>query len=337
MKKQVICVLGVLLLLLSLLPAGTVHATESPLTALSSQAVVVIDYETGEVLYDENMDIPLLAASLTKIMTAYILFEEIAAGNLTMDTLIPVSNHAVHISRAIDHRAPFSAGASYTADTFLKLIFLPSSNAATVAVAEYIAGTEETFIERMNETAEHLGMNAQYESVHGLWGDNRKTAHCVALLTRHFIRSHPDVLQYSSLESVEFYDREYLNINRLIFDYAEIDGFKTGATEAAGYCLATTAERNGQRIIVVTMNAPSRDAAFDDSLALLDYGFAVLDDRYMEADTDTPEDVPQDVEPSAVKPSLHVGIVAGAIGVIVVVTGISFLAVIVSVFRKNET
>jgi len=332
MKKRTICACCVLLLLLSLFPVRTAQAREP--VSLTSQAAVVIDYESGEILYSQNMDIPLIAASLTKLMTAYILFEEIAAGNLTEETLISVSPHVVHISTEIDHRAPFSEGASYTVDTFFKLIFLPSSNAATIAVAEYISGTEEAFVTRMNETAQRLDMNAQYETAHGLWGDNLKSAYCVAILTKNLIQTHPAVLAYSSLESFRFYDTEYSNINRLIFDSEEIDGFKTGATATAGYCLATTAYRGGQRIIAVTMNAPSRDDAFADSQALLDYGFAVLE--YHNAAI-TPDDTPPD-EPAQVTEvfHLHVWIVAAIIGIIAVVIGIGIFVVVRSVFRKGE-
>jgi len=278
MKKRAIAALCILLLLLSLQPGALACAPEN-FVYLNSRAAIVIDYETGAVLFRRNMDMELDPASLTKIMTAYILFEEIAAGNLTMDTLIPVSEHAVHISTTIDHRAPFSEGAAYSVDTFFKLIFLPSSNAATIAVAEYISGSQEAFTERMNATAERLGMDARYGTAHGLWDSNRKTVLCAAILTRSILREFPEVLQYSSLESFLFYDTEYFNINRLLFDNEEIDGFKTGATATAGYCLVTTAERDGQRIIVVTLNAPTRADAFADSEDLLAYGFAALEDR----------------------------------------------------------
>ena len=300
----------------------TAHAAEP--IYLASQAAVVIDYETGAVLFNQNMDTLLVPASLTKIMTAYILYEEIVAGNLTKDSLIPITPHAQHISTEIDHRAPFSEDAAYTVDTLLKLIFLPSSNAGSIAVAEHISGSQEAFAQRMNETADRLGMDAQYETAHGLWGDNLKTAYCVAILTRNLIQNHPDVLAYSSLESVRFYDTEYFNINRLIFDYEEIDGFKTGATAAAGYCLVTTALRDGRRIIVVTMNAPSRDAAFADSLTLLDYGFAALENRDVAVEAEAPDVTPPydpaEAREEAVRP--YIGILVGALVVICIVAGV---------------
>jgi len=326
MKRKAICIACLLLLFMFLNPISI--AQESPL----SEATVVIDFDTGDILYNRNMDTRLVPASLTKIMTAYILYEEIAAGNLTKESLIPVSPNALYMSTAIDHRAPFSEGASYTVHTFLQLIFLPSSNSGTVAIAEYISGTQEAFAERMNETAARLGMNAQYETAHGLWGDNQKTAHCVAILIRHFIQSHPDVLRYSSLESFLFYDTEYFNINRLIFDSAEIDGFKTGATVAAGYCLATTAIRDGRRIIAVTMNASSRDAAFADSEALLEYGFAELEYR-----TALSVEIPENISVEEVKEEAsstpHPGIWIGVFGLI----GISIFIVICLVYKKHKS
>jgi len=330
MKKQASYILCILLLF-SLIPIPTAHATV-PL----SESAVVIDFDTGEVLYNRNMNARLTPASLTKIMTAYILYEEIAAGNLTKDSLIPISPNAFYMNTVIDNRAPFSEGASYTVNTFLQLIFLPSSNSGTVAIAEYLSGTQEAFAERMNETAARLGLNAQYETAHGLWGNNEKTAHCVAVLIRHLIRNHPDVLQYSSLESFLFYDTEYFNINRLIFDSEEIDGFKTGATVAAGYCLATTAIRDGRRIIVVTMNASSRDAAFVDSQVLLEHGFAELEYRNMAVNLDLPDDIAAEEPEELVTSTLHPGIWIGALGGIVIAAGICIFAVISSIFKKRK-
>jgi len=267
--KKTIPLLCALLLCVSLFTVATPSAQAAPV--ITAQAAVVLDFETGEILFERNMHVSRPPASMTKIMTAYIVFEEIAAGNLTLDTYIPISHHASHFARdAWPGHLILTAGHYYSVETLLRLIMLPSHNGACIALAEYISGSEEAFVVRMNQAAERLGMDAVYENSHGLWG-NSKSAYATAILLRDFITNHPDILRISSMRSFTFKGATVNNTNRILSE-THIDGFKTGTTAAAGPCLASTAYRDGQRVIVVTMASSNNDNRFLDSQRLLNFG-----------------------------------------------------------------
>ncbi len=250
---------------------------------ISADYAIVIDYDTGETLYEKDADSMQIPASMTKVMTAYIIFEELEAGNLTLDTLVPVSEENAAISRdAANYPAsvPLEAGSSLTVDTLLRLIFLPSASASCIVMAEYISGSEEAFVQRMNETAQRLGMTAEYENSHGAH-DHYMTTRSQAMLVRECIQRFPEMLDYTSTTSVTLEDgRTYTNTNGLLpggdYEYEGADGFKTGTTASAGYCLSATAERDGHRVISVIMHSDNDETRHTDSIALLDYGFEVL-------------------------------------------------------------
>ncbi|MCL2588560.1 MAG: stalk domain-containing protein [Oscillospiraceae bacterium] len=267
MKKctRILCALLIIACIFTIVPA-TASAVN-----ITAQAAVVLDFETGEVLFERDPHTRRPPASMTKIMTAYIVYEEIAAGRLTLDTMIPISHHASHFARdAWPGHLILASGGHYSVETLLRLIMLPSHNGACVALAEYISGSEAAFVERMNAEAERLGMNAIYENSHGLWA-NSKSAYATAILLRDFITNHPDILRISGMRSFTFKGATVNNTNRILSE-PHIDGFKTGTTAAAGPCLASTAYRNGQRVVVVTMNSSNNDNRFNDSLRLLDFG-----------------------------------------------------------------
>ena len=268
-----------LAMLSGLLPAAAAEPAEPQITADSA---IVIDYDTGEALYEKDADTMRVPASMTKVMTAYIIFEELEAGDLTLDTLVPISDFAADISRnqaRYPTAVPLPYGGSLTVDTLLKLILLPSASASCVAMAEYIAGTEAAFVQRMNETAQRLGMTAQYENCHGAHV-HYLTARSQAILVRECISRFPQMLEYTSMTSMTFDGETYPNTNQLLpgaaFEYEGADGFKTGTINAAGYCLSATAVRDGRRIISVVMHADDNTTRHTDSIALLDYGFAKL-------------------------------------------------------------
>jgi len=273
MKKRIISLLLVLLLLFALMPVSSAAVATPSVTA---QAAVVMDFATGELLFSRDPDTLRAPASMTKIMTAFIVYEEIAAGRLTLDTMVPISTHASNFERnAWPGHLVIAAGGYYSVETLLRLIMLPSHNAGCVAFAEFISGSEAAFVVRMNEEAARLGMDAVYENSHGLWG-NRKSAHSVAILLRAFIQDHPDILRITSMRTMNFKGATVNNTNRIL-SAPHIDGFKTGTTAAAGPCLASTASRDGQRVIAVTMNSTNNDHRFWDSERLLDFGLAELE------------------------------------------------------------
>ena len=272
-----------LALILALALTTAVLAAPAPAEpSISADSAIVIDYDTGEALYEKNADAMMVPASMTKVMTAYIIFEELEAGNLTLDTMVPVSNTNADRSRSSNYPAivPLPYGQSQSVDTLLKLILIPSASASCIAMADYISGSEAAFVQRMNETAQRLGMTAEYENCHGAHV-HYLTARSQAILVREFISHFPQVLEHTSMTGVSFNGRWYPNTNKLLpgLDYAYdgADGFKTGTIDAAGYCLSATAVKNGRRIISVVMHADDDRTRHTDSAALLDYGFAMLE------------------------------------------------------------
>ena len=277
--KRLSCASLVLVLLLSLLPLPA-RAAQAP--DIYADSAIVIDYDTGEALYDKSADALMVPASMTKIMTAYIIFEELEAGRFTLDTLVPISRENARISRNSSYpmSVPLPSGGEVSVDTLLRLILVPSASASCIVMAEYIEGTEAAFVERMNSTARELGMTAQFENCHGAF-PHYTTARSIAILVREFIQRFPQVLEYTALTEVEFNGRTYENTNKLLTDYyyEGCDGFKTGTITAAGYCLAGTAVRNGHRVISVVMKSDSDRHRHTDSSAILDYAFDWLADN----------------------------------------------------------
>lgn len=269
-KLQRLCSLLLALFLLApMLPqAAALH--------ISAWSAYVMDADTGETLYEYNADVRRTPASMTKVMTSYIIFQELEKGTLKLDTQVPVSSHARAISRDGDYplAVPLTK-ASYTVDTLLTLLHVPSGSGACVALAEKVAGKESAFVERMNATAKTLGLDATYYCVHGC-GPNKITARSQAKLTKIFIDTYPAVLNYTSRSSVYFEGRTYSNGNKLLNGaYTGADGFKTGTYNDSGYCLDSTAVRNGRRVIAIAMHASSNATRISDSRTLLDEGFRV--------------------------------------------------------------
>ncbi|MCL2388352.1 MAG: hypothetical protein FWC89_12530 [Defluviitaleaceae bacterium] len=248
---------------------------------ITAQAAIVIDFDTGEILFERDIHTPRVPASMTKAMTAFVVYEEMERGNLTLDTLIPISENAARLSRdnVVLQGAPFplDAGTYHTVDTLLHLAMLPSSNGACVALAEFISGTEEAFVQRMNESAAAIGMWSEFTNSHGAVA-HYTNAYSIGRLVYEFIHRYPDILRITGAAYYVFQDEARNNTNLLIqgrtIPYYGADGFRTGTTREAGACLASTAYRYGWRIIVVVMNAQNNDRRYSDSIALLDFGFA---------------------------------------------------------------
>ncbi len=248
---------------------------------VTASAAVVMEASTGNILYNKNADTMMVPASMTKVMTAYIIFEEIYAGNMTLETQVPVSSYHAELSRnsALPQRTPMTAGSTLSVDLLLKLILIPSSSSACVVMADFISGSESAFVQRMNQTAERLSVDAKYSNCHGAYV-HYITARGQARLIQVFMQQFPQILDYTSMTTVTFNGSTYSNTNYLIrntsYYYPDCDGFKTGTISASGYCVSATAERNGNRIITVVLNSSSNDGRYGDSVKLLDYGFDVL-------------------------------------------------------------
>lgn len=264
------------ILLLALSLPGAMAAQEP---SISASGAVVMDFETGEFYYEKNADLARPAASMTKLMSLYLVFEEMEAGNLSPDSLVTAGTRAAAISNNSLYSGleRLRAGENYRVEDLLQIIMTKSCNGSVLVLAEHIGGTEEAFVARMNETAAGWGLNAHFADSFGFRDDgNAVSPRAMALLARRLIADYPQILNYSSLPEATFQGRSFLSTNTLLRDnmLEGIDGLKTGTTDGAGYCFTGTAQREGHRIVSVVMDSASHAARMWESQALLEYGFS---------------------------------------------------------------
>ena len=274
-------------ILLSLIPFSVSAAEPTNLTA---KAAICMDYDTGEILFAKDIDTMRCPASMTKIMTAYLVYEEMAKGTFTKESKFQISKHAKQISYNNDYPIPVALyDNEITVDQALQNILIPSASATCIVAAENISGSEEAFVVRMNETAARLGMKAEFKNSHGAIA-HYTTCRSIAILIRDFINKYPDVLNYTSMTETTYGGEVWKNTNKLLtsYYYEGCDGFKTGTIDEAGYCLAATATRNGHRIISVVMGAKGDSSRHTESIQVLDYGFSILAERDAVAEKVTP-------------------------------------------------
>jgi D-alanyl-D-alanine carboxypeptidase (penicillin-binding protein 5/6) len=265
---------------LSLALALQLHAAEAPPSVpavpsppqIAASGYVLIDAETQKILAEDNSDEQLPPASLTKIMTSYLAAKELDAGRISLDSDVPIS---VHAWRAPGSRMFIREGTTVKLEDLLKGVIIQSGNDSSIAVAEFIAGSEEAFADMMNKEAQALGMNAShFVNATGLPAEGHvATARDLAKLTRALIRDHPQHYQLYSMKSFRFNDIDQPNRNRLLWRDRTVDGVKTGHTEAAGFCLVASALRDGMRLISVVMGTASDEARMKETQKLLAYGF----------------------------------------------------------------
>lgn len=180
-----------------------------------AQSVFVMDGNTGEELYSYNGDVARVPASMTKVLTAYIIYQELEAGSITLETPVKISHNVAVKSRDSSYptAVPLTEGATYTVDTLLHLIMIPSASASCIAMAEHISGSESAFVARMNATVKELGLNATYYNCHGAQ-PNYITARSQAALTKIFIDTYPDILRITSKSGFSFNGTFYNNTNQ---------------------------------------------------------------------------------------------------------------------------
>lgn len=251
---------------------------------VSSAGACVMDCETGDVLYEYGGNTPRVPASLTKLMTAYCVYEALANGEITLSTNVPISNSVYNKSRnkLYQNMVPLNYNTVYTVDEMMNLSLVHSASAATVALAELVGGgSEARFVARMNNTAAQLGLSAHYYDSCGV-ADNSISPISMASLARQLINKYPDVINRTSKRSVYFHGGTYRSTNHLFdtYYYESADGLKTGTGTAAGACFCGTAVRDGRRLISVTMGSSSAGQRFTDTINLLNYGFDVAKERY---------------------------------------------------------
>lgn len=239
---------------------------------LGARSYVLMDYNSNRVLVERDADQRSDIASMTKLMTGYVVFKELESGNATLQDIVPVSENAW---RQIGSRMFIEPGMEVTLEQLLMGMIVQSGNDASVALAEYLAGSESAFAEVMNFYAAELGMsNSSFRNATGLPDENHfSTARDVALLSQAIIREFPQYYAWYSQKEYTFNGIRQHNRNNLLWRDPAVDGLKTGHTEAAGYCLASSAKDQGMRLISVVMGSASEQSRASESQSLLSYGF----------------------------------------------------------------
>jgi D-alanyl-D-alanine carboxypeptidase (penicillin-binding protein 5/6) len=240
--------------------------------SIDAAAYILQDYHTGKVLAENNADAKLAPASLTKIMTVYVVFTELSNGHLHLEDMVTISEKAWKTSGS---RMFVELGNQIKVEDLLKGVIIQSGNDASVALAEHVGGNEETFAEMMNQHAIRLGMaNSHFKNSDGLpVEDHYTTGRDLAILTTALIKEFPDYYRWFSQKEFTFNKITQQNRNKLLSRDESVDGVKTGFTDDAGYCLVASALREDMRLISVVMGAKSANARANENQTLLNYGF----------------------------------------------------------------
>lgn len=241
---------------------------------LESQSAILIEQNSGQILYEKNAHEQLRPASVTKLMTLLIIFETLESGQITLQDKVPCSQNAASMGGSqiwLDTREEL------TVDEMIKAICVVSANDCTVAMAEYIAGSETAFVEKMNERAKQLGMyDTTFKNCHGIDEDGHITSsYDISLMSRELLLNHPDITNYTTIymDSLRNGQSQLVNTNKLIRNYKGATGLKTGSTSLALFNLSASATRDELSLIAVIMKAPTSQVRFEEARKLLDYGF----------------------------------------------------------------
>lgn len=297
-KRAVTLLLCLMLAALSILRGFTASAAEfTPATTadfdVPCAAAILVDEDSGTVLYEKNADARRPIASITKVMTLLLTFEALEAGKISLDDFVPVSEHAYHMGGSQIWLEP---GEEMTLNDMLKAICISSANDAAVAVAEYVGGSEPAFAEMMNARAAELGMtNTHFVNACGLdEPEHLSTARDVAVMSREMLLHHTEVRDYCSIwmDTLRGGATQLVNTNKLLKSYSGITGLKTGTTGKAGVCISASAERDGLRLIAVVLGAASDKERFQAASTLLDYGFSHFESAAAELPADAPLSLP---------------------------------------------
>ena len=281
MKKRVLA------LLLALLPMA-VPAAEAVELPVEAPAALLMEKETGQVLYAENEHEKLEPASVTKVMTLLLVMEAMERGELKYEDTVTVSAGAASMGGS---QVYLSEGEQITVEELLKAVCVSSGNDAAVALAEKVSGVTELFVQQMNNRAAELGMqDTHFVNPTGLPAQGHVTsAYDIALMSRALILRHPDIRRFTTIwmDTIRGGEFGLSNTNKLIRFYDGATGLKTGSTDAAGYCISATAEREGMELIAVVLGSETSQQRFEDAKTMLNYGFST----YVLADI-TPEETP---------------------------------------------
>ena len=242
---------------------------------LESGGAILIEQKTGQVLYEHNMHEKLRPASVTKVMSLLLIMEALDSGQIALTDKVPCTEDAAGMGGS---QIWLEVGEELTVDEMLKAICVVSANDCTVAMADYLCGSQDAFVQKMNERAKELGMNdTTFKNCHGIDEDGHVTsAYDIALMSRELLNNYPTILNYTTIwmDTLRDGESELVNTNKLIRNYKGATGLKTGSTSVALYNLSASATRDGMSLIAVIMKAPTTKIRFAEAQKLLDYGFS---------------------------------------------------------------
>ncbi|MDN6639441.1 MAG: D-alanyl-D-alanine carboxypeptidase [Tetragenococcus sp.] len=336
-KRFIPFVMGIIFLLSSLFSTTEVAAEDLDIRA---EAAISVDYDTGKIFYEQDSDESRGIASTTKLISLYLIEKEIQDGDLAWDDEVPISEDVAELSENLDlSNVPLDQNEHYTVQDLFEAAVIESANAATIALAEKVAGSEEEFVDQMREQLEDWGIiDAKIVNSTGLsnefLGDNiypgttkedenELSAKDLAIVTRNLLQDFPDILEVTSIPEKEFgadtstpFDMENFNkmLPGLSSERADVDGMKTGTTELAGACFVGTTEQNGTRIITVILDATDHDdienegARFDETNKLMDYTFDHWKQETVLTDNDPIPEMPSISVPQGKSQTLPVAV-----------------------------
>ena len=273
--KQISALCLAAALLAAAVPPASAAGEAVPGLTLSCASAVLMEKETGTLLYEQNAHEKLEPASVTKIMTLLLVMEAVDSGQIALDDTVAVSAYAAGMGGS---QVYLKEGEQMTVSELIKCVTVVSGNDCAVALAEHLSGSEAAFVARMNQRAQELGMtDTNFVNCTGLPAPGHVTsAYDIALMSRELILHHPSIRDYTTIWMDSIRDGTFglTNTNRLVRFYQGATGLKTGSTDSALYCMSATAERDGMELIAVVMKAPTSAQRFEDAKVLLDYGFA---------------------------------------------------------------
>ena len=248
--------------------------TNNPLN-LQSGAAILIDQDSGQILYEHNTHEQLRPASVTKIMSILLIMEALDSGQITLNDKVPCSEKASSMGGS---QIWLTTTETLTVNEMLKCMCVVSANDCTVAMAEYLCGSTEAFVDKMNQRAKELGMNDTcFKNCHGIDEDGHVTsAYDISIMSRELLKNHPTIKNYTTIwmDSIRGGKSELVNTNKLVRNYNGCTGLKTGSTSIALYNLSASATRNNLSLIAVVLKAPTPAIRFSNAQKLLDYGFS---------------------------------------------------------------
>ena len=288
MPRKIRSFFCVFFVILFLFPSKIVYGAkqEKDNLGITTISYVLLEGSTGKIICEKNKDKQLMPASITKIMTLLLIFEDLEAKKISLEDTVTVSEHAASMGGS---QVWLESNETQTVENMIKCITISSANDACVSMAEYISGSETEFVKRMNEKAAQLGMkNTKFMNCCGLdddltEGQHYSTAYDIALMSRELIINYKDIQKYTTkwMDEITHVTKKgekafgLTNTNKLVRTYDGITGLKTGSTSKAKYCLSATANRDGMDLIAVVMASPQPLTRFVEAATLLDYGFAI--------------------------------------------------------------